>query len=158
METLDLFNTRTRSQRRQLGQRAVVLRGFALPYVRELMPAIADIEEVSPFRHMVTRGGFTMSVALIERLTSLRGVGQWTVEMFLIYSLERSDILPMGDFGVREGYRRLKGLMNAPTPRQMREIGEAWRPGICGDFPADEIHSQESEFLRMKSRLYWRCD
>lgn len=66
--------------------------------------------------------------ALIGRLTSLRGVGRWTVEMFLIYSLERSDILPVDDFGVREGYRRLKGLEQAPTPRQMREIGAAWSP------------------------------
>ncbi|WP_234819128.1 DNA-3-methyladenine glycosylase family protein [Cupriavidus metallidurans] len=65
---------------------------------------------------------------LIERLTSLRGVGRWTVEMFLIYSLERSDVLPVDDFGVREGYGRLKGLEKAPTPRQMREIGEAWSP------------------------------
>ncbi|WP_038738917.1 DNA-3-methyladenine glycosylase family protein [Burkholderia pseudomallei] len=65
---------------------------------------------------------------LIERLTSLRGVGRWTVEMFLIYSLDRSDILPVDDFGVREGYGRLKGLVKAPTPRQMREIGEAWSP------------------------------
>lgn len=65
---------------------------------------------------------------LIERLVSLRGVGRWTVEMFLIYSLERSDILPVDDFGVREGYGRLKGLEKAPTPRQMREIGEAWSP------------------------------
>jgi DNA-3-methyladenine glycosylase II len=65
---------------------------------------------------------------LIERLTSLRGVGQWTVEMFLIYSLERSDVLPMHDLGVREGFRRLKNLEKAPTPRQMREIGEAWAP------------------------------
>lgn len=65
---------------------------------------------------------------LIGRLTSLRGVGRWTVEMFLIYSLERSDILPVDDFGVREGYRRLKGLERAPTPRQMREIGAAWSP------------------------------
>ncbi|WP_353151975.1 DNA-3-methyladenine glycosylase [Pollutimonas bauzanensis] len=65
---------------------------------------------------------------LIERLVSLRGVGRWTVEMFLIYTLERSDILPVDDFGVREGYRRLKGLNKAPTPRQMRDIGRAWSP------------------------------
>lgn len=66
--------------------------------------------------------------ALIERLVSLPGVGRWTVEMFLIYTLERSDILPVDDFGVREGYRRLKGLEKAPTPRGMRELGQAWRP------------------------------
>ena len=66
--------------------------------------------------------------ALIERLLPLKGVGRWTVEMFLIYTLERSDILPVDDFGVREGYRRLKGLEKAPTPRQMRDLGAAWRP------------------------------
>ncbi|MBV4495903.1 DNA-3-methyladenine glycosylase [Pseudomonas sp. SWRI12] len=65
---------------------------------------------------------------LIERLVSLRGVGRWTVEMLLIYSLERPDILPADDFGVREGYRRLKGLAQQPSRKQMIEIGLAWRP------------------------------
>ncbi len=66
--------------------------------------------------------------ALIERLVSLQGVGRWTVEMFLIYSLERSDILPVDDLAVREGYRRFKGLDKAPTPKQLHEIGQAWSP------------------------------
>ncbi|MFJ2487756.1 DNA-3-methyladenine glycosylase family protein [Pseudomonas sp. NPDC087639] len=65
---------------------------------------------------------------LIERLVSLRGVGRWTVEMLLIYSLERMDVLPADDFGVREGYRRLKRLEVQPTRRQMVEIGVAWSP------------------------------
>lgn len=65
---------------------------------------------------------------LIKRLVALKGVGRWTVEMLLIYTLERSDILPADDFGVREGYRRLKRLAKAPTPAQMREIGRAWQP------------------------------
>ncbi|BBP53953.1 DNA-3-methyladenine glycosylase 1 [Pseudomonas sp. St386] len=66
--------------------------------------------------------------ALIERLVSLRGVGRWTVEMLLIYSLERPDILPADDFGVREGYRRLKGLEQQPSRKRMVEIGLAWSP------------------------------
>ena len=66
--------------------------------------------------------------ALIERLTALRGVGRWTVEMLLIYSLERPDILPADDFGVREGYRRMKGLEHQPSRKQMVEIGLAWSP------------------------------
>jgi DNA-3-methyladenine glycosylase II len=65
---------------------------------------------------------------LISRLVTLRGVGRWTVEMLLIYSLERPDILPADDFGVREGYRRLKGLEVQPTRKQMVEIGLAWSP------------------------------
>jgi DNA-3-methyladenine glycosylase II len=66
--------------------------------------------------------------ALIERLITLRGVGRWTVEMLLIYSLERPDILPADDFGVREGYRRLKGLEQQPSRKQMIDIGLAWSP------------------------------
>lgn len=66
--------------------------------------------------------------ALIERLVALRGVGRWTVEMLLIYTLERVDILPVDDYGVREGYRRLKGLDKAPSPAQMRAIGAAFSP------------------------------
>ena len=65
---------------------------------------------------------------LIERLTRLRGIGRWTVEMLLIYSLERPDILPVDDFGVREGYRRLKRLEVQPTRKQMNEIGLPWSP------------------------------
>lgn len=65
---------------------------------------------------------------LIEQLSQLKGVGRWTVEMFLIYTLERDDILPVDDFGVREGYRRLKRMEIAPKPSQMRELGQAWRP------------------------------
>ncbi|MBF4208098.1 DNA-3-methyladenine glycosylase 2 family protein [Pseudomonas donghuensis] len=66
--------------------------------------------------------------ALIERLVNLRGVGRWTVEMLLIYTLERMDILPADDFGVREGYRRLQGLEKQPTRRQMIDLGKRWSP------------------------------
>ena len=65
---------------------------------------------------------------LIERLTAIRGVGRWTVEMLLIYGLGREDILPVDDFGVREGYRLLHGLDAQPKPRALAEIGTAWAP------------------------------
>ncbi|MND89415.1 DNA-3-methyladenine glycosylase [compost metagenome] len=65
---------------------------------------------------------------LIERLTTLRGVGRWTVEMLLIYTLERMDILPADDFGVREGYRRFKGLKAQLTRKQMIETAKPWSP------------------------------
>ncbi|UPG90212.1 DNA oxidative demethylase AlkB [Luteibacter aegosomaticola] len=64
METLDLFGLPAQDPRQDLGPAAVVLRGFALPYVEEVVPAIDVIAARSPFRHMVTPGGFTMSVAL----------------------------------------------------------------------------------------------
>ena len=65
---------------------------------------------------------------LIARLSVLKGIGRWTVEMFLIYSLDRPDILPADDFGVREGYRLLKSLETAPTPKALAAIGAAWSP------------------------------
>ena len=65
---------------------------------------------------------------LIERLVTLRGVGRWTVEMLLIFVLERPDVLPVDDFSVREGWRRLKSLEHKPTPKELAKIGEAWSP------------------------------
>lgn len=66
--------------------------------------------------------------ALIERLTAIRGVGRWTVEMLLIFTLGRPDVLPVDDFGVREGYRVLHGLEAQPKPKALWEIGTAWAP------------------------------
>ncbi len=65
---------------------------------------------------------------LIERLTSIRGVGRWTVEMLLIFTLGRPDVLPVDDFGVRDGYRALYSLDEQPKPRDLAAIGEAWAP------------------------------
>lgn len=65
---------------------------------------------------------------LIQRLTLIRGVGQWTVEMLLIFTLGRPDILPVDDFGVRDGYRALHGLESHPKPKELAAIGEAWSP------------------------------
>lgn len=66
--------------------------------------------------------------ALIERLTTIRGVGRWTVEMLLMWTLGRPDVLPVDDFGVREGYRVLHGLEAQPKPRALAELGRAWSP------------------------------
>lgn len=66
--------------------------------------------------------------ALIERLITLKGIGRWTVEMMLIFTLERQDVLPVDDLGVREGYKRLKGLAEAPKAKALRHIGEVWQP------------------------------
>jgi DNA-3-methyladenine glycosylase II len=65
---------------------------------------------------------------LIARVVTIKGIGRWTVEMLLMYLLERMDILPTDDFGVREGYRSLKSLPEQPKPNALREIGKAWAP------------------------------
>lgn len=59
--------------------------------------------------------------ALIARLVALRGIGRWTVEMLLIFTLARMDVMPVDDFGVREGYRHLKSLDALPAPRALAE-------------------------------------
>ena len=75
------------------------------------------------------RGSVRLSdEALIERLSAIRGVGRWTVEMLLIFTLGRPDVLPVDDFGVRDGYRVLYQLDLAPKPKALAEIGLAWAP------------------------------
>ncbi len=65
---------------------------------------------------------------LIERISSVRGVGRWTVEMLLIFQLQRPDVLPVDDFGVRNGFRLAYGLKALPTPRALAQFGERWKP------------------------------
>lgn len=66
--------------------------------------------------------------ALIQRLVAIRGVGRWTVEMLLIFTLGRPDVLPVDDFGVREGWRLLTGAGAQPKPKELAAIGAAWAP------------------------------
>lgn len=65
---------------------------------------------------------------LIARLTTIRGVGRWTVEMLLIFTLRRPDVLPVDDFGVREGFKRLHGLEAQPKPKAFAELGKVFAP------------------------------
>ncbi|MCB5187602.1 DNA-3-methyladenine glycosylase [Methylobacillus caricis] len=65
---------------------------------------------------------------LIRQLVTLKGIGQWTVEMLLMFTLDRQDILPADDLGIREGYRRLKSLDAAPASKAMKLFSEAWSP------------------------------
>ena len=65
---------------------------------------------------------------LVERLTAVRGVGRWTVEMILIFRLGRPDVLPVSDLGVRKGFRRAFGMRRLPAPVTMTRRGERWRP------------------------------
>jgi DNA-3-methyladenine glycosylase II len=62
------------------------------------------------------------------RLTDVRGIGEWTAHMFLMFELGRPDVLPVGDLGVRKGMQAAYGLPAAPTPAQAREIGAPWAP------------------------------
>ena len=92
--------------------------------------AIRDIAEKSVGGLVPTRRAAARleDEALIERLVAIRGVGRWTVEMLLIFTLGRSDVLPVDDFGVREGYRVATGAEAQLKPKDLAAIGQDWGP------------------------------
>jgi DNA-3-methyladenine glycosylase II len=65
---------------------------------------------------------------ILERITTVRGVGPWTVEMLLMFTLGREDVLPVTDFGVRKGFALTYGLADLPAPKDLLAHGEKWRP------------------------------
>jgi DNA-3-methyladenine glycosylase II len=65
---------------------------------------------------------------IIERLTAIRGIGSWTVEMLLIFRLGRPDVLPVHDYGVRKGFATIYGYDHLPKPKELEAYGERWRP------------------------------
>src|SRR5256712_12607035 len=100
--------------------------GFSRGKVR----AIKDIARhalagVVPTRRVAAR---LDDEVIIEQLTQIHGVGRWTVEMLLIFTLGRPDVLPVDDFGVREGFRHAYGRRTQPTPKALRVFGERWKP------------------------------
>jgi DNA-3-methyladenine glycosylase II len=65
---------------------------------------------------------------IISELTQVRGIGLWTAQMFLMFRLGRPDVLPHLDLGIRKGLQKTYGLDDLPTPQQVLELGEKWRP------------------------------
>jgi 3-methyladenine DNA glycosylase/8-oxoguanine DNA glycosylase len=65
---------------------------------------------------------------LVERLVSVRGIGAWTVEMFLIFRLGRPDVLPIHDLGVKKGWSVAYKMKHMPKPQELLKFGERWRP------------------------------
>lgn len=97
------------------GRKVETLQGIAQAALSGIVPTRALADQMS-------------NEALIEQLITLKGIGQWTVEMMLIFTLGRLDVLPVDDLGVREGYKRMKSLPEAPKPKALAEIGLAWQP------------------------------
>jgi DNA-3-methyladenine glycosylase II len=65
---------------------------------------------------------------IVARLTTVRGIGRWTVEMLLLFDLGRPDVWPVHDYGVRKGFAKVFGKRKLPTPKQLLKHGEKWRP------------------------------
>lgn len=66
--------------------------------------------------------------AVIERLVRVKGIGVWTAHMFLMFALQRPDVLPTGDLGIRVAIRKAYGLEELPKPAEMEKLAESWRP------------------------------
>ena len=65
---------------------------------------------------------------VIETLTCVYGIGKWTAEMFLIFSLNRIDILPLGDLGLKAGIKKIYNMRGLPSPKKMLTLGKKWHP------------------------------
>jgi DNA-3-methyladenine glycosylase II len=111
-----------------LATESVLMRGAGFSGAKiAAIRAIADAAArgIVPSR---TEAALIDDEALIQRMVPIRGVGRWTVEMMLMNTLGRPDILPVDDFGVREGWRLLKGLKQQPAPRELVKAGSALSP------------------------------
>ncbi len=121
-------NGRPPSPEQMLKLRASTLRKAGLSGAKVLaMKDLArkTIEGVVPTREQAEK----MSDAeLVERLDSVRGIGAWTVEMFLIFNLGRPDVLPIHDLGVQKGWSVAYGKKHMPKPKELLAFGERWRP------------------------------
>jgi 3-methyladenine DNA glycosylase/8-oxoguanine DNA glycosylase len=102
--------------------RAAGLSRQKLVYLRDLADKFASGElSEGGFHHLDDEG-------VIEKASSVKGIGRWTAEMSLIFSLGRPDVLPVDDLGVRRGMQITYGLPDLPKPEEMRAIAKPWRP------------------------------
>jgi DNA-3-methyladenine glycosylase II len=104
------------------GLRAVGLSGQKAGYMLGLAEAVSD--GTLPLRKI----GTLADEEIVERLTAVKGIGRWTAEMFLIFGLNRADVLPIHDYGIRVAIRNHFNLDAIPTPSACVPLAELWRP------------------------------
>ncbi|HEV7615080.1 MAG TPA: DNA-3-methyladenine glycosylase [Solirubrobacterales bacterium] len=127
LRVLGLFGGATPSPEQLLEASEADLRGAGLSgrkveYVRDLAAHVLSGElELDRLEQLSDE-------EVIEELVAVRGLGRWTAEMFLIFHLERPDVLSGGDLGIRKAVQVEYGLEEMPTPEQVTEIGQAWSP------------------------------
>lgn len=83
------------------------------------------IDNIVPDNHEISH---LSNDEIVERLTSVRGIGRWTVEMYLIFTLGREDIWPIDDLGVRKGYQQIFGLEEMPKPKEIANMADNLKP------------------------------
>jgi DNA-3-methyladenine glycosylase II len=96
-------------------QKIAAVRDLAAKTLDGTVPTLAKIRRMS-------------EEEILERLTQVRGIGEWSVQMFLMSRLGRPDVLPVHDYGIRKGFQRVYGHKDVPKPQAILEYGERWRP------------------------------
>jgi DNA-3-methyladenine glycosylase II len=97
------------------GAKILAMKDLAKKTVEGIVPTLEEARKLS-------------DEELVKRLVSVRGIGAWTVEMFLIFRLGRPDVLPIHDLGVRKGWAITYGKKHMPAPKELLKFGERWRP------------------------------
>jgi DNA-3-methyladenine glycosylase II len=97
------------------GAKIIAMKDLAQKTINGIVPTLGQAEKLS-------------DEELVERLVSVRGIGAWTVEMFLIFRLGRPDVLPIHDLGVKKGWSVAYGKKHMPKPKELLAFGERWRP------------------------------
>ncbi|HEY8640507.1 MAG TPA: DNA-3-methyladenine glycosylase, partial [Solirubrobacterales bacterium] len=124
---LDLFAGKTPTPKQILAASESDLRGAGLSgrkveYIRDLAAHVQSGElELDRFEKLSDE-------EVIEEIVAVRGLGRWSAEMFLLFHLERPDIIAGGDLGIRKAIQLSYGMDEMPTPDQVEEIGERWSP------------------------------
>jgi 3-methyladenine DNA glycosylase/8-oxoguanine DNA glycosylase len=112
-----ILNLRTSTLRKAglSGAKVLAMKDLARKTIDGIVPTRKQAEKLS-------------DAELVERLDSVRGIGAWTVEMFLIFNLGRPDVLPIHDLGVQKGWSVAYGKKHMPKPKELLAFGERWRP------------------------------
>jgi DNA-3-methyladenine glycosylase II len=97
------------------GAKVLAMKDLAQKTIDGVVPTLEQAQKIS-------------DEELVERLVSVRGIGAWTVEMFLIFRLGRPDVLPIHDLGVKKGWSVVYGKKHMPKPKELLAFGERWRP------------------------------
>ena len=102
--------------------RAVGLSQQKVGYIRDLAAGFTDGRIRS--RSFIKQ----TNEEVIATLTSIKGIGRWTAEMFLMFSLNRLDVLPVDDLGIQKAVQRWYGLHERPNPKKLLAVGKSWNP------------------------------
>src|SRR5262249_42785958 len=97
------------------GAKVLAMKDLAKKTIEGVVPTLEEAQTIS-------------DEELVKRLVSVRGIGAWTVEMFLIFRLGRPDVLPVHDLGVKKGWSVAYGKKYMPSPKELLAFGERWRP------------------------------